>query len=151
MSKPTAPHRAPSPSQTTTRFTPVSTRALKDAAWIEYRVTRQISTGNGAMWIAQPFIPGWFVHEELGYATGEPHNLGLTMRGLTAQTRHAHVQLVANEIAEKRKMRATEGAEQKQKRETARERRLSQRRTAKRAGLRVVAGEYVAAGQQASG
>lgn len=49
---------------------------LFEQAFEEFRVTRQVSTGNGAMYCAMtefPFrsgrkrIPGWFVRSELGY------------------------------------------------------------------------------------
>jgi len=38
------------------------------AAWIEYRVTRQISTGNGERYLAQPDPSRGFVEYELGFA-----------------------------------------------------------------------------------
>ncbi|HEX4461919.1 MAG TPA: hypothetical protein VIA18_28260 [Polyangia bacterium] len=49
------------------------TRGLREAAFEEFKVTRQTSTGNGALYCAQvglskePSVPGWFVRDELGY------------------------------------------------------------------------------------
>jgi hypothetical protein len=42
-------------------------KRLADVAFEEYKVTRQISTGNGDLYCAQWRTPGWFIREELGY------------------------------------------------------------------------------------
>jgi hypothetical protein len=50
----------------------METRTLVRRAWREFKVTRQVSTGNGEKYLAQWRIPKRFVLEELGYGGHGP-------------------------------------------------------------------------------
>ena len=58
---------------------------LKEAAYEEYKVTRQCSTGNGELYVAQAGVPGWFVHTELGFGIGEGPSLRYTLAMLPVE------------------------------------------------------------------
>jgi hypothetical protein len=75
------------------RSTNAEYHAIVKGAWLEYAVTRQISTGQGERYITQWRIPGWFKHTELGLGLGEaPSIFGLT-RSLPVQHAAARVAL----------------------------------------------------------
>jgi hypothetical protein len=57
-------------------------RELIRLAFEEFKVTRQLNTGNGEAYLAQWGIPDWFVRSELGYGTGEGPSLEVTLRTL---------------------------------------------------------------------
>jgi hypothetical protein len=60
---------------------------LIEVAWFEYKVTRQVSTGNGEMYLAQWRVPGVFVAKELGYGGGQGPSLEENLRRLPATNR----------------------------------------------------------------
>lgn len=55
--------------------------------WLEYRVTRQVSTGNGGQWVAAVDRPGWFFWRELGYGVGHGPSISETQAQLAAGER----------------------------------------------------------------
>lgn len=46
-------------------------RRFLEALWLEYKITRQLSTGNGEQWVANWFMPRWFKMIELGFGRDE--------------------------------------------------------------------------------
>jgi hypothetical protein len=117
---------------TTIRFRPVGLRKLKLAAWEEFRVTRQISTGDST-YVTMVHMPSWFIADELGFATGEPVNLAMTMNGVDAQRRRALVVVNASEVEDRRRERKAEAQVQQQRRETKTKRMKAMQRQARRA------------------
>jgi hypothetical protein len=62
-------------------------RRLVELAWMEYRATRQCSSGNGEPMMSSFDAPHWFWWDELGFGTGQGPSLAETLRTLTATNR----------------------------------------------------------------
>jgi hypothetical protein len=75
---------------------------VKRDMWLEYRVTRQISTGNGEHYLAQWRIPGWFAAVELGMGVCEGPSILYTMAHLPDLNRRSRKQLAEREGADLR-------------------------------------------------
>jgi hypothetical protein len=74
------------------------------AHWEEYRVTRQVRTGNGDRYLAQwGRAPSWFVLNELGYGWGEGPSVEWTEENVDAINRQ-HAAQFARENAEQRQV-----------------------------------------------
>jgi hypothetical protein len=70
---------------------------VKRDMWLEYRVTRQISTGNGEHYLAQWRVPGWFAAVELGLGLCEGPSILYTMTHLPDINRRNNRQLAEQE------------------------------------------------------
>lgn len=60
------------------------------SAWLEYAVTRQVSTGQGEPYIANWRIPGWFKAVELGLGQGEGPSIIWWSANMAAQHKRAY-------------------------------------------------------------
>ena len=58
------------------------TKTVTELAWFEYKVARQMATGNGDAYAAQWHIPGWFVFDELGFGHGQAPSIVYTLLNL---------------------------------------------------------------------
>jgi len=89
----------------------VSRREVARAAWLEYRVAKQVAEpGNAETWLTQPYIPAWFREGELGFVDGERDNIMSTMARLelgNAMRRAQHAR-AEKALASPKKPRKTE-------------------------------------------
>lgn len=79
-------------------------REVIRACWLEYVTTKQVSTGNGAMWLTRLAAlrgeigtPRWFRHEELGLAVECGPSVMWNLENLADTNRRNKVQLKRNE------------------------------------------------------
>jgi len=70
------------------------------AAWLEYRVARQVSEpGRAEAWLTQPYLPRWFREYELGFIDGSRDNILSTMARLDLGNAMRRAQLARAEKA----------------------------------------------------
>jgi len=112
----------------------VNRRRLIRAAYLEYKITKQVSTGCGEAFLAQgPRAPGGFIREELGFGAGEGPSLELTLNHLdTINARH-------RAILDMREGKLIKFNKAITKRNTARSAQKALRKIAHRAGIKVTA------------
>ena len=119
---------------------------LVRAAYLEFKVTRQISTGNADAYLAQPeHPPGWFFRDELGYGPGQAPSLEQTQRTLKRDNERRKRQFEDPFGELSRAARAKAKASGKAARLSGKEHRRNWLRIARKAGVRVVRGQYVRA------